>query len=95
MKASVTYTKLASEKSQEEVKRLQKFIEDEGYLYHLNLYGHKEISKEADNFVKEAISKLDASMKGWKTVADGKETHYDIFRGLNGLEYSYTRYYVR
>lgn len=95
MKAFVTYERLGSEKVQEAVKVFKKFEEDHDYLFSINWYAQKDVSAEADKFVKEAIQKLDGSMKGWTPVNEGTETHYKIYHTENGIEYSYTRHYTK
>jgi len=95
MKAYVTYERLASEEVQETAKALNRFVEENEYMYHINWYCVEDVSNEADKFVKEAISKLDNSMKGWKAVADGTETHYQIRHTKDGILYSYTRHYTK
>lgn len=104
-KASATYSIQCSSKAEQAIVERQREIEGKYYL-HLNIYSIPEVEVEADKFVKEAIQKLDASMKGWKPVAEGKETHYEIYNThkvtqdlksfeAKDVEFSYTRYYTK
>lgn len=90
MKASATYTLPVSTEVSELILRYKESIEDTPW-YYLNIDAIPEVSSEADRFVDKAKKELDNAMKGWKPVAEGKETHYQILFN----EYSYTRYYSK
>lgn len=94
---TLTYTRKPSERI---IKLLNELHNDKpadkrGWKTYFDDWSIPELMKDMEDGVKGAEQILDAQAKGFKPVAEGKETHYGVRMHYPEVEYWYQRQYTK
>lgn len=94
---SLVFERKPETKVQEEVLKLYKDKPETklGWTSYFSIWNLPILDKDLEQGLEGAISKLDNMAKGWKPVADGKETHYGMHGDAENVEFWYQRIYTR
>lgn len=93
----LTYTRKPSKEIMELLKKLYEDTPEDkkGWEKYFDTWHIPELVKDLENGIKAAENILDAQAKGFKPVAEGKETSYCVHYHYPEIEYCYTRKYTR
>lgn len=103
MKASVNYTQKLTQELTDHVKDIYKQYVGQ-YHININLYSIEPVANAAENLSGKAKNAMDAAMKGWTPVAEGKEISWQIHNAMGiikrdelneRIEITYTRQYTK